>query len=310
MNQVVTQGARTPAPAFTAESLGFTEHDARFFAQAQFYALSTIVPKEYQGNASNCYIAIKTAARMKKDPLFVMNNLSVIHGRPGWSSKGLHQLAKEDVLKDLKTPVDKTDPDNWKCTAVAVTKEGETVTGMEISVKMAKAWGWWDRNAIWRNGTELMLKYRAAAWLINTEFPEVTMGFPTREEIEDTSEMQQKATAATQTLNQLLAAAAEAKPEVPATSVAPETIVVVQKSEEPAHAPIPTFDGSEVEDLPDMSELSEGQQSVEMFKRIAALVKQKSLTEAAIEEKTGYTKTQIRKLTLIQLVEVYSKLSK
>lgn len=304
MNHIVNQGRGTPQ-VFTPESLGFTGREAVLFAQAAFYARSTIVPKEYQGNESNCYIALKTADRLGMDPLFVMNGLSVIHGRPGWSSRSLNQIAKKDVVEDIDTPVDMSDPANWKCKAIAKTKKGETVTGMEISVKMAKDMGWWDRNPMWRNATELMLKHRASAWLINNKWPEVTAGFMTKEEIEDTAELQQRAT--TKPLSQLVQQAKEQvlQPAEPAV-----VVVEVPEAPEPATAPIPSFDGSEVpDDLPDMSELTEGQQSVEMFKRIAALVKERGYSEEQILERTTYTKTQIRKLDLIALVKVYKQLS-
>lgn len=175
-----------PTEVLSAEAMGMKDLDIQLFKRAQFLSTSTIVPKDYQKNPANCYIAAEMAHRMDLPPMFVMTGLYIVHGRPAWASKALIQLAKSTVLKDLTYVIDKSDPKNWKCTAHAETKTGRIVEGPEITVQMAKDWGWWDKNPIWRNGTELMLRYRAAAWLINTEFPECSQGILTKEEIEDT----------------------------------------------------------------------------------------------------------------------------
>lgn len=182
----------TPAPVqtqatelITPEAMGLRDMDIQLFKRAQFLSTGTIIPKDYQGNPANCYIAVEMAHRMGLSPMFVMNGLYIVHGRPAWSSKALIQLAKSTVLRDLTYVVDKSDPKNWKCKAHAITKDGRDVEGLEISMDLAKAWGWWDKNPIWRNGTELMLRYRAAAWLISTEFPECAQGLLTKEEEDD-----------------------------------------------------------------------------------------------------------------------------
>ena len=56
---------------------------------AQCLAESTVVPKEYQRNVGNCMIAIEMASRINTSPMMVMQNLYVVHGNVGWSSKFL-----------------------------------------------------------------------------------------------------------------------------------------------------------------------------------------------------------------------------
>lgn len=54
---------------------------------------------------------------------------------------------------------------------------GEKVEGPKVTVKMAKDLGWWDKNgSYWPRMTEMMLKYRAAAYFARAECPEVLMG--------------------------------------------------------------------------------------------------------------------------------------
>lgn len=175
----------TPTEITSAEAMGMREMDVQLFKRAQFLSTSTIIPKDFQNNPANCYIAVEMAHRMSLPPMFVMNGLYIVHGRPAWSAKFLITLAKSTVLQDLTYVVDKSNPKNWTCVCHAVTKTGRKVEGPQISVELAKAWGWWDKNPIWKNGTELMLRYRAAAWLISTEFPECAQGLLTKEEEDD-----------------------------------------------------------------------------------------------------------------------------
>jgi hypothetical protein len=53
-------------------------------------------------------------------------------------------------------------------------------------MSMAKAEGWSTKNGSkWNNMPELMLMYRAAAFLIRTYAPEISMGLQTADELED-----------------------------------------------------------------------------------------------------------------------------
>ena len=57
--------------------------------QAKVFASCTMVPKNYIGNVSDCLVALNMANRLKADPLMVMQNLAIIHGKPSWSAKFL-----------------------------------------------------------------------------------------------------------------------------------------------------------------------------------------------------------------------------
>src|SRR5690554_2126087 len=60
------------------------------FEQAQRMAkalsCSTMIPKEYQNNIPNTLIALEMSARTGASPLMEMQNLYIVHGKPGWSS--------------------------------------------------------------------------------------------------------------------------------------------------------------------------------------------------------------------------------
>ena len=56
---------------------------------AKLFSGSTLVPKEFQRNESNCVIAINMAHRLGADPLLVMQNIYIVHGKPAWAAKFL-----------------------------------------------------------------------------------------------------------------------------------------------------------------------------------------------------------------------------
>ena len=59
------------------------------YQMASCLADSDLVPKAYLGKPQNCLIALNMAERMDSDPMMVMQNLHVIHGRPSFSAQFL-----------------------------------------------------------------------------------------------------------------------------------------------------------------------------------------------------------------------------
>jgi hypothetical protein len=112
-----------------------------------------------------------------------MQSIFVVHGRPGMSAAMAISLArKHNAYKSL---VYKThgSGDTLAVTAIATLNTGEKVE-TTVDMAMAKKAGW-TKNAIYASIPEQMLKYRAATFLIRSNFPEVLFGMQTVEEIED-----------------------------------------------------------------------------------------------------------------------------
>ncbi len=160
--------------------------------QAKLLASSTLVPKEYQGNLSNCVIALNMANRMNADPLMVMQNLYIVHGRPGWSSQFLiSTFNASGRFSALRYEwVGKEGTDSWGCRAWATEKAtGERLEGSTVTIAIAKKEGWYSRNGSkWQTMPAQMLMYRSAAWFIRTHAPELAMGMHTTDEIIDMTE--------------------------------------------------------------------------------------------------------------------------
>lgn len=176
--------------------LTVAEQEAAAFELAQrramVYSESTLVPKTYQKNVGNVLVAQNMATRMGADLLMVMQNLYIVHGKPGWSSQFLiacfNQSGRFSSIKYRFTG--EKGKDSWGCIAQTMELEtAELIEGPEVTIGMAKAEGWYDKNGSkWKTLPQLMLQYRAAAFLIRTTAPEIGMGLQTREELYDTGD--------------------------------------------------------------------------------------------------------------------------
>lgn len=147
---------------------------------------STIVPKEFQGNASNSLIAIELANRLGVSPLMVMQNLYVVYGRPSWSAQYMIAMINSSGKYDFELQYDEKvgkDGKPYSCQCWTE-RNGRKVTGPEITMDMAKAEGWVNKNGSkWLTMPQMMLRYRAASFFGRMNCPELTMGIYTREEV-------------------------------------------------------------------------------------------------------------------------------
>lgn len=160
-------------------------------AQRAATALSKagLVPAAYQNNIPNCLIAIDMAERIGASPMQVMQNLDVINGKPSWSAKFL--IATFNRSPDFgRLHYDfqgEEGTDAWGCRASAVEiSTKDKLVGPLITIGMAKEEGWYGKKGSkWQTIPEQMLRYRAAAWFINTTAPECSMGLNTSDELHD-----------------------------------------------------------------------------------------------------------------------------
>jgi hypothetical protein len=207
---------QTIEPRDTAVMPGFNSNSSWELAQriGKAFAASSLVPAQYQGNLANCIVALEMANRMGASPLMVMQNLYIVHGNPGWSSKFLiasfNQCGRFSALRYDFTA------DRTGCRAWATEKAtGERIEGPQVTMAMAKDEGWSTKSGSkWKTMPELMLMYRAAAFLIRTYAPEISMGLRTDDEIIDMGPAEtvpQQRQASASEVTSLLAAAPKAE---------------------------------------------------------------------------------------------------
>lgn len=162
---------------------------------AKAFSASSLVPQHFQGNLSNCMIALNLAERLKADALMVMQNLYIVNGKPGWSAKFLiatfNHCGRFSAIKYQF--FGEEGKDSWGCRAYSTElSSGEKIVGPEITLKLAKDEGWAGKNGSkWKTMPQLMLMYRSAAWMINTAAPEISMGLPTTDELHDIIDVSQ-----------------------------------------------------------------------------------------------------------------------
>lgn len=198
------------------------------FDEAQRYAKalasSTLIPREFQGQQgfANCLVALNISRRMNMDPLMVVQNLHIIHGRPSWSSQFIIGLingcGRFSPLRYEITGKGET----LACTAVATEHAtGQELRGPEVTMAMAKKEGWATKaGSKWQTMPELMIRYRAAAFWGRLYIPDLLVGIQTQEEVLDIEPV----------------AVRQAEPELPKTSL--EDLNSKIKQTKPAAEPV------------------------------------------------------------------------
>lgn len=174
----------TKTPTQGAFSANGFEHAQRV---AKMLAASELIPKQFQGNIQNTMIALEMANRIGASPLAVMQNLHVVQGKPGWTSTFIIALVNSHPkYEDLQFDKKGTGMD-MECTAWAYRKgTKEKVEGPKVTMAMAKAEGWIDRNGSkWKTMPDLMIMYRSATFFGRLYTPELMIGMQATEEIID-----------------------------------------------------------------------------------------------------------------------------
>ena len=156
---------------------------------AKMFSSSDLVPQQYRGNAANCIIALDMANRIGANPLLAMQNLYVVHGTPGWSSKFLiatvNACGRFTSLR-YEWRGEPGQPE-YGCRAWAIEREtGERLEGIWVTWKMVNAEGWSKKSGSkWLTMPDQMFVYRAAAFWQRAYAPELAMGLQTVEDLDD-----------------------------------------------------------------------------------------------------------------------------
>jgi len=197
--------------------------DPESFERAQRIALmmckSDFVPKAFQGNDKipNILIALDVATRMNAQPFMVMQNLNIIQGRPSFSTAFLvgqinssgrftpleyevERLGQKTLeydhtsgYKESRKTVKKTATyDEVRVTAFATDlATGRVLKGSPFTLEMAYRSGLFDKaDSKWPIEPESMAKKRAATRWANEFAPELALGMPTTESLQDAPEVE------------------------------------------------------------------------------------------------------------------------
>lgn len=178
----------------TALAILDKEKSELLWKMAAKFARSAIVPEIFQGKQDDCFIALQMAARMRVDPMMLMQSAFIIHGKLGFEAKFAVGLVNNSDLivgrlKYEEAPEPGTDPfDNkYAVRAFATDQEtGQEVYGEWITWTLVQAEGWDGKSGSkWKTMPGQMFHYRAATFFIRRHYPEVLMGMKTTDEILD-----------------------------------------------------------------------------------------------------------------------------
>lgn len=150
---------------------------------------SDMIPEKYKGKPGNVMIAIDLARRVGVSPQQVMQNLDIIQGKPSWSSAFvsgvINSCGRFSNLRYKFEGIENTD--EWSCVAYATNLQtGDELASPKISIKIAKAEGWFDRKGSkWRTMPKLMMMYRTAALFGRLYASDILQGMQTIDEVQD-----------------------------------------------------------------------------------------------------------------------------
>ena len=187
MEEMVLQEQKHEVANPFADTVSFR----KLFDIGKMFASSALVPQTYQNRPMDCTIAVDMANRMGVSPMMVMQNLYVVKGKPQWSGQACMSMIRgRGEFKNVRPVYTGTKgEDSWGCYIQAEYRDtGEIVKGTEVTIGMAKAEDWYNKNGSkWKTIPEQMLAYRAAAFFARVYIPNALMGVYVEGEAEDMS---------------------------------------------------------------------------------------------------------------------------
>lgn len=171
---------------FSVKRFEFAKQVAKMFAE------STMVPDQFKGapGMANCMIALNLAERMNVDPFMLMQNMYVVHGRPGIEAKLAIALINGcGRFEPIQYEVD-GEGKSRQCRAFAVEKKSKkTLYGPWVTWALVEAEGWnkpkGSIKSKWETMPEIMFRYRSAMFFARIYVPDVLVGLKTTDEIQD-----------------------------------------------------------------------------------------------------------------------------
>jgi hypothetical protein len=160
---------------------------ARSWKAANMLSKTALVPDNYRGQPENCLIALDVANRVNISPLMVMQNLTIVQGKPAWNGQSsialVNGCGRFSPLKFIYSG----EGENFGCVAQAQRlADGEVCESERITLAMARDEGWsTKKGSKWLTMPKQMMMYRAGAFFARTYCPDVMLGIYTTDELTD-----------------------------------------------------------------------------------------------------------------------------
>ncbi len=157
-------------------------------------AKSEMVPKDKRGKPMDCWLAMQYANEVGLTPLYGLQNIGVINGKPTLYGDALLALVK--AHKDFISCEEKIDGEGDNMVATCkITRRNQPAVVSTFSVadaKLAKLWMKKGKfgDSPWVTYPKRMLQMRARGFAIRDAFPDALCGLISREEAEDYPQQQ------------------------------------------------------------------------------------------------------------------------
>ena len=183
MNEIITYEQSPVLPSVYSD----VDLYQQFYKMAQGLSKTDLVPDNYKNKPENCLIAIDTARQIgAKNPLFVMQNLYIVKGKPSWSGQYCSALVYTNFKNVKVNRMGNVDSGLQGIYITATNKNGENCRGSVVTLEMAQKEGWLNKdNSKWKTMPEQMLIYRAFAFFARAYCPDKLLGMHDEYEVQD-----------------------------------------------------------------------------------------------------------------------------
>lgn len=174
----------------TTELSNFTDN----WKIAEKLCKSSIIPKEFQNKPENVLLCMGMSKKMNLDVITVMNNLQLVMGKQEWKGSFIPVLIERTgKYCDLEFNFVGTEgKDDFGCYLEATrVRNGKRIKGTTITMEMAKAEGWYNRNSKWKTMGRQLLIYRASTFFARAYCAGALNGISTEGEISDINNRKQ-----------------------------------------------------------------------------------------------------------------------
>ena len=151
---------------------------------AEMFSKSAMVPKQYQGNAANCLVAMAYGDSLGMAPLQAMQSVAVVNGVPALYGDGMLALVQASpVFESIEESIEDG------AAVCTVKRRGMKSVQRVFTIDDAKRAGLWGKAGPWQQYPSRMLQMRARSWALRDAFADVLRGIQSVEEVRDIPEV-------------------------------------------------------------------------------------------------------------------------
>ena len=151
---------------------------------AEMFSKSAMVPKQYQGNAANCLVAMAYGDSLGMAPLQAMQSVAVVNGVPALYGDGMLALVQASAVFEA---IEESIEDG--AAVCTVKRRGMKPVQRIFTADDAKRAGLWGKQGPWQQYPARMLQMRARSWALRDAFADVLRGIQSVEEVRDIPEV-------------------------------------------------------------------------------------------------------------------------